>query len=162
LNPLRVFGLFGSAAIVFSTLFKFSLLPALLALLKPRVRSKGEALGGRPATSVLRLLTGPASPRRVAVCALLVAACAVVATIMRLRVDDSWIRNLPPKSDIVQGDRFFNEKMAGTTALELMVDATHEGWFNSSEGMAALGSLEWVLARVPHVGAVNSVFNDVV
>jgi hypothetical protein len=30
------------------------------------------------------------------------------------------------------------------------------------EGMSALGSLEWVLARVPHVGAVNSVFNDVV
>jgi predicted RND superfamily exporter protein len=29
LNPLRVFGLFGSAAIVFSTLFTFSLLPAL-------------------------------------------------------------------------------------------------------------------------------------
>ena len=161
LNPLRVFGLFGSVAIIFSTLFTFSLLPALLALLKPRVRSR-EVLGGKPATSVLRLLTGHASPRRVAVCALLVAACAVVAMIMRLRVDDSWIRNLPSKSDIVQGDRFFNEKLAGTTALELMVDATHAGWFNSSEGMAALGSLEWVLARVPNVGAVNSVFNDVV
>jgi hypothetical protein len=149
LNPLRVFGLFGSAAIVFSTLFTFSLLPALLALLKPRVRAKGEALGGRPATSVLRVLTGQASPRRVAVCALLVAACAVVATIMRLRVDDSWIRNLPPKSDIVQGDRFFNEKLAGTTALELMVDATHGGWFNSSEGMAALGSGRVQSSRLP-------------
>jgi len=161
LNPLRVFGLFGSAAIVFSTLFTFSLLPALLALLKPSVRSKGEALGGRPTASVLRLLTGWATPRRVAVCALLVAVCAVVAT-TRLRVDDSWIRNLPTASDIVRGDRFFNEKMAGTTALELMVDATHGGWFNSKEGMSALGSLEWVLARVPHVGAVNSVFNDMV
>ena len=49
----------------------------------------------------------------------------------------------------MRGDRFFNEKMAGTTALELMVDATHGGWFNSKEGLAALGSLEWVLARVP-------------
>jgi len=165
LNPLRVFGMFGSAAIVFSTLFTFSLLPALLALLKPRVQSKGDytvALGGRPAASALRLLTSWASPRRVAVCALLVAACAVVATIMRLRVDDSWIRNLPPKSDIVQGDRFFNEKLAGTTALELMVDAKHAGWFNSREGMSSLGSLEWVLARVPHVGAVNCLFNDMV
>ncbi|HEU4833684.1 MAG TPA: MMPL family transporter [Pyrinomonadaceae bacterium] len=164
LNPLRVFGLFGSVAIIFSTLFTFSLLPALLALLKPNVRWKDDAtltLGGRPAASALRLLTGWATPRRVAVCALIVAACAVVAT-TRLRVDDSWIRNLPTQSDIVQGDRFFNEKMAGTTALELMVEATHGGWFNSKEGMSALGSLEWVLARVPHVGAVNSVFNDVV
>ena len=79
LNPLRVFGLFGSAAIIFSTLFTFSLLPALLALMKPHIRWKGDptiALGGRPATSALRLLTGRASPRRVAVCALLIAACA--------------------------------------------------------------------------------------
>ena len=62
----------------------------------------------------------------------------------------------------MRGDRFFNEKLAGTTALELMVDATHGGWFNSREGLSALGSLEWVLARVPHVGAVNCLFNDVV
>ena len=162
LNPLRVFGMFGSAAIVFSTLFTFSLLPALLALLKPKVQSKGEYIGGRPAASAMRLLTGWTSPRRVAVCALLVGACAVVATSMRLRVDDSWIRNLPPKSDIVQGDRFFNEKLAGTTAVELMVDANHGGWFNSREGMSSLGSLEWVLARVPHVGAVNCLFTDMV
>ena len=165
LNPLRVFGLFGSAAIIFSTLFTFSLLPALLVLLKPQIRWKGEmaavALGGRPATSALRLLTGRASPRRVAVCAVLIAACAILA-ITRLRVDDSWIRNLPTDSDIVQGDRFFNEKLAGTTALELMVDAKHGAWFNSREGMSALGSLEWVLARVPHVGAVNCLFNDMV
>jgi hypothetical protein len=164
LNPLRVFGLFGSAAIVFSTLFTFSLLPALLALLKPRLRWKGDptmALGGRPAAGALRLLTSRASPRRVAVCALVVAACAGLA-ITRLSVDDSWIRNLPAKSDIVQGDRFFNEKMAGTTALELMVDAKHAGWFSSVEGVSALGSLEWVLARVPHVGAVNCLFNDIV
>jgi predicted RND superfamily exporter protein len=164
LNPLRVFGLFGSAAIIFSTLFTFSLLPALLALMKPHIRWKGDAtlaLGGRPATSALRLLTGRASPRRVTVCALLVAACAVVAT-TRLRVDDSWIRNLPTNSDIVRGDRFLNEKLAGTTALELMVDAKHGGWFNSREGLVALGSLEWTLARVAQVGAVNCLFNDLV
>ena len=164
LNPLRVFGLFGSAAIVFSTLFTFSLVPAMLALLKPRIRVKGDptvALGGRPAAGALRMLTGGASPQRVAVCALVVAVCAAIA-ITRLRVDDSWIRNLPANSDIVQGDRFFNEKLAGTTALELMVEATRDGWFSSVEGISALGSLEWVLARVPHVGAVNCIFNDVV
>lgn len=162
LNPLRVFGIFGSAAIVFSTLFTFSLLPAMLALMKPRVQWKGEPNpGGRPATSALRFLTGWASPRRVAVCALIVAVCAGLV-LTRLRVDDSWIRNLPAQSDIVRGDRFFNEKMSGTTALELMVDANHGGWFNSKEGLESLGSLEWVLARVPYVGAVNCLFNDVV
>jgi len=165
LNPLRVFGIFGSAAIVFSTLFTFSLLPALLAIIKPKVRWTGDStvtLGGRPAASALGFLTNWATPRRVAFCALMLAACAAVATTRRLRVDDSWIRNLPPNSDIVQGDQFFNQKMAGTTALELMVDATHGGWFNSAAGLASLGSLEWELARVPHVGTVDSLFNDLV
>jgi predicted RND superfamily exporter protein len=165
LNPLRVFGLFGSAAIIFSTLFTFSLLPALLAILKPKVHWKDEstsALGGQPIASTLRFLTGSATPRRVAVCALLVAVCAALAITTRLRVDDSWIRNLPTQSDIVQGDKFFNEKLAGTTALELMVEAPRGEWFNSSEGISALGSLEWVLARVPNVGAVNCLFNDMV
>ena len=64
LNPLRVFGLFGSAAIIFSTLFTFSLLPALLALLKPHIRWKGdrdhmaEAIGGRPAKCGAALADG--------------------------------------------------------------------------------------------------------
>jgi predicted RND superfamily exporter protein len=163
LNPLRVFGLFGSAAIIFSTLFTFSLLPALLALVKPRLHRKRDpaiALGGRPAAAALRLISR-ASPRRVAVCALLIAVCAAIA-ITRLRVDDSWIRNLPARSDIVRGDKFFNEKMAGTTALELMIDAPRAEWFSSVEGLSALGSLEWVLARVSNVGAVNCLFNDVV
>ena len=62
----------------------------------------------------------------------------------------------------MRGDRFFNEKLVGTTALELMVDATRGGWFNTREGMSALGSLERVLARVAHVGAVNCLFNDMV
>ena len=164
LNPLRVFGLFGSAAILFSTLFTFSLLPALLALLRPRVRAQSEttvALGGRPAAAALRLFTSRMSPRRVVICAVIVAACAAIAT-LQLRIDDSWIRNLPADSDIVRGDRFFNEKLAGTTALELMVDATRGGWFNEVDGVLALGSLEWVLARVPNVGGVNCLFNDVV
>jgi predicted RND superfamily exporter protein len=163
LNPLRVFGMFGAAAIIFSTLFTFSLLPALLAVLKPQIRWKDatEAIGGRPAKSALHFLTNWATPWRVVVCALIVAACAALAT-TRLRVDDSWIRNLPIHSDIVQGDKFFNKKMVGTTSLELMVDATHGAWFNSREGMSALGSLEWVLARVPNVGAVNCLFNDMV
>ena len=163
LNPLRVFGVFGSIAIIFSSLFTFTLIPALLALLKPKINWKESTtmLGGRPAASALSFLTGRVRPWRVVACALLVAACAAFAT-THLRVDDSWIRNLPTNSDIVRGDKFFNEKMAGTTVLELMVDANHGGWFNTKEGVLALGSLEWELARVANVGAVNCFFNDVI
>jgi predicted RND superfamily exporter protein len=164
LNPLRVFGLFGSAAILFSTLFTFTLLPALLVLLKPRVRAGAgwrAVHGGRALNGAVRWLTERVGPRWVLACALVVAVCAGLAA-ARLRVDDSWVRNLPAASDIVRGDKFFNEKLAGTTTVELMLEAKREGWFASVEGLRALGSLEWTLARVAHVGAVDCLFNDVV
>lgn len=161
LNPLRVFGVFGSAAILFSTLFTFTLLPALLVLVRPRVRRRDEsaAPGGRAARAAVDLLT-TASPRRTAAGALVVAACAALAA-TQLRVDDSWIRNLPAESDIARGDRFFNRKLAGTTAVELMVDAKRAGWFGSVEGLHALGLLERTLTREAHVGTVESLFGDV-
>ena len=92
-QPVARLRLFGSAAIIFSTLFTFSLLPALLALLKPHIRWKGDStVASADARDVgAALADRRRSPRRVAVCALLIAACAAFAT-TRLRVDDSWIR----------------------------------------------------------------------
>jgi predicted RND superfamily exporter protein len=131
LNPLRVFGMFGAAAIIFSTLFTFSLLPALLALLKPHIRWKDatEAIGGRPAKSALRFLTSWAAPRRVVVCALMVAACAALATTRHAStIVGSGTCQLIATSCEATGS---STKMAGTTSARLMVDATHAAWFNS-------------------------------
>ncbi|HEV2765381.1 MAG TPA: MMPL family transporter, partial [Pyrinomonadaceae bacterium] len=129
-------------------------------LLKPRVPETERRPGGRLASALRRLAEG-ASPGRVVAVALVVALCAAAA-VTRLRVDDSWVRNLPAESDIVRGDRFFNEKLSGTTTLELMTDAGSAGWFDSTEGLHALGSLEYVLARVANVGSVQCLFDDVV
>lgn len=162
LNPLRVFGRFGAAAIIFSTLFTFTLLPALLALLGPRARCSddtGAAVGGRAARAVVRLLAGAPTPRRVAALALVAAVCAALLA-ARLCVDDSWIKNLPADSDIARGDKFFNEKLAGTTTLELMLDTKRDGSFGRADGLHWLGSFQTSLARVAHVGGVSSLFDD--
>lgn len=164
LNPLRVFGIFGSVAILFSTLFTFSLLPALLVLFKPRVPVKaaaGKAGNNEKASPRLRSLTEHMRPWRVAALALMVAVCAVLLA-SRLRVDDAWIKNLPADSDIARGDKFFNDKLVGTTTLELMLDAGQRDVFSGAGGLKALGDFENAVAALPYVGAVHSLYRDAV
>ncbi|HEX8708630.1 MAG TPA: MMPL family transporter [Pyrinomonadaceae bacterium] len=164
LNPLRVFGIFGSAAILFSTLFTFSLLPALLILFKPRLPVKAvsrETGWTGKGSAAIGLLLERMRPWRIAVIALIITACAALLT-TRLKVDDAWIKNLPADSDIARGDKFFNSKLAGTVTLELMLDAGQRDEFSSGQGVKALGEVERAVAGLPYVSAVHSLYSDVV
>lgn len=163
LEPLRVFGLYGAATIVCSTLLTFTLVPALLVLFKPRPRRTGERMPRRSERAIVamfRILTSRRYLRRVLVLAFVLAACAAALT-TRLHVDDSWIKNLPADSDIVRGDRFFNEHMAGTTTVELMFDGGREDALLQPERLAALGAVEKVVSGLDYVGAVQSLYADV-
>ncbi len=165
LEPQRIFGLYGAFAILVSTVSTFTLVPALLCLIRPQPRdASGDAAEpGAPAWSgrfferIARF-----GPRRLLAClaALAVAAFAVAAS--RLSIEDNWVRNLPPSSDIAAGDRALNQRMAGTTRVELLVASRHPRGFVDPGELAALGRLEDLLASQPHVGAVASVFDDVV
>lgn len=164
LEPLRVFGLCGAATILFSTLFTFTLVPALLVLTHPRPAARegraGEALARLFVRAGASLASGHGA-RRVLAAALVVACCAA-ALLLRLRVDDSWVKNLPAASDIVRGDRFFNESLAGTTCVELMFDSGSDGGFLAPSEFGALGEAERAVARLGDVGATGSVYDDVV
>ncbi|HEX4952001.1 MAG TPA: MMPL family transporter [Thermoanaerobaculia bacterium] len=164
LEPQRVFGLYGALAIFLSTLMTFTLVPALLVLLAPRwrVAAGGEGEGGRGERWAGAFLDGLErwGPRRLLV-ALAVVTLAAAWACRGLAVEDNWVRNLPPGGDIAQGDRRLNERMAGTTRVELMVGSRHPEGFLAPEELAALGRFQDALAGVEHVGAVESVLDDV-
>lgn len=164
LEPLRVFGIFGATAIVFSSLFTFTLVPALLMLLRPRPSAVAAGDDGskweRQMSALYRLLSA-GGPRYVLLTALLVVACAGLL-MKRLRVDDSWVRNLPGASDIYRGDNSLNRLLAGTTRLNFMLDDAREDGLLDPQSMARLGELEDAVAKLPFVGAVHSVYSDVV
>jgi uncharacterized protein len=75
-------------------------------------------------------------------------------------VDDSWVKNLPRRSDVAQGDGPLNALLAGTTTIDLMLDS-NEG-FTEPKNLAVLGAIEEAVSRIPHVGAVHSAFTEVV
>lgn len=162
LEPQRVFGLYGALSIGVSTILTFTLVPALLALAGARgvARRRTEDGWSRAALAYLRRLEGFGSARAL-VCVALLILCG--AWIVRdLRVEDDWVRNLPADSDVVRGDRVINRQLAGTIRLELMADGAAPRALLDPETFEAIGRLEERLESRPFVGAVHSVFSEVV
>lgn len=161
LEPLIVFGIFGAVAIVISTLFTFSLVPAMLVLLNPRFRRREnppKASGDRWFSKFYRSLE--AGPYRILAAAIVLAGSALVLS-SRVRVDDSWIRNLPPSSEVAKGDKGINELLAGSTILELMVDSNDTLGFLEPSALIQLMLLENKLTDLPHVGATYGIHHEV-
>jgi uncharacterized protein len=162
LEPFRVFGIFGALAILFSSLFTFTLVPSLIVLMNPKLarRQSGGQARGKQRVLLLFSVLNAAGPRRILWLSLGVAACALLLT-TKLRVDDSWVKNLPAESDIARGDKNLNRLFAGTITLDLMFDSGQPDGFLQSSAMAALGAVENRLAALPSVGAIHSVYGDV-
>ena len=162
LEPLRVFGIFGAVAILFSSLFTFTLVPALLVLLQPRASGRTHRRTHRD-RAMLRLVYGfnAVQPRTLL---LIGFAAAIVAGLLaaRVNVDDSWIKNLPETSDIARGDGLLNNLLAGTTTVELMLDSHEHDGFIEPRNLATLGALEESSAAIHSVGAVHGIFADIV
>jgi uncharacterized protein len=161
LEPLRVFGIYGAVAILFSTLFTVTLIPALLVTVRPRLTL--SATHHNSWDGPIRKLFGgllAAGPRHLLALLLIIAGSSVLL-VTRLRVDDSWIANLPANSDIARGDKVLNERLAGTTTVELLIDSGQVDGYLNPQTFAGLGAVEDAVAALPFVGAVESVYSEV-
>ncbi|HSF39626.1 MAG TPA: MMPL family transporter [Thermoanaerobaculia bacterium] len=161
LEPQRVFGLYGALSILFSTLFTFTFVPAMLSVLRPSISLGGEIgrSDGRPPILIRGLRR--IGPRRfLAAAAVGVALAAWAAT--RLRIEDDWVRNLPPSSDVASATRSLDRALAGTIRVEVLVDSGRRDGFLDPSVFARLGRIEQAFASLPGVGAVHSVYGDVV
>jgi len=123
LPPVRAFGFFTAAGIVFCMLWTLTVIPALLTLHAPRGLSPRPAPGRRDPTLWLRLAMEPA---RHPVATL--AAVAVVLALMapgwrRIVVQDSWISGFAPDSDFYRDTQYFNRHFFGTHRLLLVLEA---------------------------------------
>jgi len=161
LEPLRVFGIYGAIAILFSTLFTVTLIPALLVTLRPRLvlSEKHHSSWDGPVGRLLHSLVA-AGPRHILLVILVMAGSSALL-LTRLQVDDSWIANLPADSDIARGDQVLNERLAGTTTIDLLVDSGQSNGYLNPQTFVSLGAVEDALAGLPFVGAVESVYSDV-
>jgi len=163
LEPLRVFGIFGALAIGLSTLCTFTVVPALLVLRPPKLREGSARSNRRLAKLGIGLLewVERLGPRRVVLGVLALSAVAFYLA-LDLRIDDSWVQNLSPGSDVARGDKVINQHLAGSTTVEFALVANGTAGFRNPEQLRRLAALEDSLLNVPRVGAVQSTYTDIV
>ena len=164
LEPQRVFGFYGAVSIGLSTLMLFTVVPALIVLLDLRPRAAIPRARRRRGAIVWLARTlgdaGLSSPRAVAALAL-VSAFAAAAIARSIRVEDSWLGNLPTRSDIVTDDCEIGRRLAGTTTLEVLADGAATGALLDPAVFAELSGLADRLRALPEVSAVEGLFADV-
>ena len=149
---MRHFGLFACLGLLFSMAFSFTLIPALLAVIPERWLRKT-----RPQESEPRGFEGWAARHpRAALIAAVALFVALITGLPRLRVQDSWVQNFHPRSDLVMAERRFDREYGGSYQLDLTLESREDAFFRSVPGLRLLDSLEQRLARDPDVGATHS------
>lgn len=162
LEPLRVFGIYGAVAILFSTLFTFTLIPALLVIsrIKLTLNKDQRDLWDGPVSKLYSGLIAMGPGNALLIVLVITASSALLVT--RLRVDDSWVANLPSASDISRGDKALNDLLAGTTTIEFLADSGQSEGYLNPQAFAILGAIEDAVMTLPFVGAVESAHTQVV
>ncbi|MBW2274103.1 MAG: MMPL family transporter [Deltaproteobacteria bacterium] len=147
--PLRSFGVFTALGILLAMLFTFSLIPALVMLLPPRC-----FLRSRPSSSGLgrfeRFVAGrPSLAFGLGVLAVAIALPGIAC----LRIQDSWIDNFDPSSDLVQAERSFNRDFWGSYRFDVVAQGPPL-YFAGPAGAALFEAIARMVADLPQVGGV--------
>jgi len=123
IKPVIDFGWMMSIGLVVTFLTSFLLFPSLLVLIGP-LENDGEADKPVTATAVLAKFTD----KRGIWILILAAVLAVISAvgISRLIVENSFINYFRSHTEIYQGMKLIDEKLGGTTPLDVLIDLTEE------------------------------------
>ncbi|MFQ5655708.1 MAG: RND family transporter, partial [Planctomycetota bacterium] len=122
--PVRAFGVFTAAGIIFCMLWSLTVIPAILSLQDPRRfaaagRSRSPQ-GEAPVEALVRLAI---RFRWAVLAALAVALAAAPIGLRGLVVQDSWIDNFSPRSELRRSTERVNRLFSGVHSLRILVDA---------------------------------------
>ena len=152
--PLRQFGIFAAVGLVLAMIFSFAMVPALIAVLPPGwIVRRGEV---KERTSALpaweRLVARRSRTAALAGLALLVLA---VPGVFLLKVQDSWVDNFDPRSDLVTAERDFNRAFWGSYRFDVVFEGERL-FFQTPRGLALLEDFHRQARTAPHVGGILS------
>ena len=158
--PVKIFGLLVAFGTLVILLMSFTLVPALMALMKEE-RIERVNLRKDPGGVVSRWLYGVgrfATGRKTAVVlagALLIAVSAV--GIARIRVNNNMIHWFKAGSEVRKADRILNESLGGTASLYLVADAKDDGGIADPRVLRSLDGLQKEIEKQYPVGKTVSV-----
>ncbi len=159
--PVRVFGLLVGFGTLVIMLMSFTLVPAILILMrKDRIaaaaqRERSQGTAGSPLLARLGdLCVRHAKPVALAGCLLLVVAGVGLA---RIRVNNNMVHWFKPGSEIRIADRVLNQHLGGTSTGYLVVRGSGQNAMHEPEMLRSIESLQRELEKDPLVGKTHSV-----
>jgi hypothetical protein len=165
LPPIRYFGLFVCVGSLTALIYSYTVVPAAL-MIRPLAQSKAflrrtafsagpESLDGIGRT-LGRVGAFVFRNRRL----VLVLSSAVVAVACwgasYLRVNDARILAFKPNHPIAQATKAINERFDGTSHLNIVVTATHQGAMLQADMLRRIADLEAFTETLPFVGGTHS------
>lgn len=145
--PLMYFGWFAALGILLAWLFSVTAVPALIVLLRPRLRSlhrSQRSLGSRVSELIV---ARPAIVLTIGV--LTVGGAGFFAA--QVTVDRSLVASFPPSAPIRKADEELNRRFAGTAFLDVMVDTQSSDGLLSTDVMDRIARLQARMENLPRV-----------
>ena len=150
--PVRYFGAFTAFGVFSAMLLSLTLIPASFFLFGVPRRSSRERASTR-AHTLAKFLSQFIVRRRIAFIIGTVVIVAVAAlSISRVWIDTSFISNFTDDSEIVRTDAFVNEKFAGTSALNIILESTQPDTFKRNDVLRLMDELQTKLEESTAVG----------
>ena len=159
--PFRIFGLFTAIGIIFCWLVSVTMVPAMLALMRPHVsgylKRRRSMRVHNEVGMLTRGLVGLAqwlmTRRKLASAGLIVVIAVMVAGARHLYVDSSWIADFRDDSEVVRANNMLNDKFDGTIFLSVVVDGKHPDALKSPELLQRIDKLQNYVEGFSQVGS---------
>ncbi len=120
IRPVIDFGIVMAIGTAVAMIMAFTLFPAALVLMKPQVIASRKDITGKITGAVGGFIQS--QPKSVLAIFVLLT-ITTIAGITRLSVENSFINYYKPTTEIYQGMRLIDQKLGGTTPLEIVIDA---------------------------------------
>ncbi|MEM8766391.1 MAG: MMPL family transporter, partial [Pseudomonadota bacterium] len=153
--PITYFAWYAALGVALAWLFSLVTLPAALVLLNlgpsPAFRSWAEGQPNRLGAFFTALSQQAASHYRLVLAGFFGLVLLAGYQAMELRVDRSQVENFAPGEPIRLADELINERFAGTSFLDIVVEAEDPEGFLDESQMARVATLQRHFEALPHV-----------
>ncbi|MCL5773240.1 MAG: MMPL family transporter [Firmicutes bacterium] len=159
--PVKVFGIFIAFGTLVIRLMSFTLIPAVLSMMKDKTLlkiSQKEDIKENPTSRFLRKL-GELSVKNaglILVAGLVLLTLAIIGT-AKIRINNNMVSWFKEKSEIRKADAILNSQLGGTSLGYLIVSGPGEDFFKKPGAMKYLESLQREVEKSPLVGKTTSV-----
>ena len=126
--PIRDFGFFSAAGVLFAFIVVLTLIPIILSYVKPpKIREVGKREGGIIDKLLISLSHFIMRQKAGVIIVCIVLMVLSIIGILRIKVESDFIEYFKHNSDIYKSTFFVQQNLTGTSSLNIVVEGTEDG-----------------------------------